>query len=94
MPGKPRYQKIDVELPKGEIQIYAGVKVRSAFDELKKDMTLYHGVRLYQVMEAVYEQGQKSGRKEILDTFDRLADNIKSRVNYLDPGRPKKGKKR
>ncbi len=90
MPKKPRYQKIDVDLPSGEITLYAGAKVRSALDEITKDMTLYHGVRLSEVLEAVYESGQKDGRKEMIEKMEGL----KTGVNYLPPGRPKKNKKR
>ena len=90
MAKKPRYQKFDVALPAGEVTLYAGTKVRSALDEITRDMTLYHGVRLAEVIEAVYEQGQKEGRKEIIEKMD----GIKTTVNYLPPGRPKKKKKR
>jgi hypothetical protein len=52
-------------------------------------MNLYHGVRLAEVVEAVYEQGQKDGRKEIIE---KMA-GIKTGVNYLPPGRPRKKKR-
>jgi hypothetical protein len=53
-------------------------------------MTLYHGVRLREVMEAIYEQGLKDGRKEIIEKVE----GIKIGVNYLPPGRPRKKKRR
>ncbi len=90
MAKKPRYQKFHVALPSEEVTLYAGSKVRSALDEITKDITLYHGVRLAEVIEAVYEQGQKDGRKEIIEKMD----GIKKGVNYLPPGRPKKNKRR
>lgn len=90
MVKKPRYVKFDVALASGDITLYAGPKVRTALDEVTKDMTLYHGVRLSEVMEAVYEQGQKDGRKEIIEKIE----GIKTGVNYLPPGRAKKKKKR
>lgn len=82
---KSKYQKIDVPLRSGPIAVYAGEKVRSALKEITADMSLYHGVRLSQVLEAVYETGLKNGRKEIIDHFEQL----KSKVNYLPPGRPR-----
>ena len=90
MAKKPRYQKTDIELPSGGITLYVGSKVRSALDEITKSMDLYHGVRLTEVLEAVYSQGQKDGRKEIIEKVE----GIKTGVNYLPPGRPKKKKKR
>jgi hypothetical protein len=89
MPKKPRYQKIDVELPSREITLYVGSKVHPALEEVMKDMDVYHGVRLTEVMEAMYEQGQKDGRKEIIEKVER----IKTGVNYLPPGRPRKKKR-
>lgn len=58
-------------------------------EEITKDMTLYHGVRLTEVLAAVYQQGQKDGRKEMIEKMDSL----KTEVNYLPPGRPKKRKR-
>jgi hypothetical protein len=89
-PKKPRYVKFDVTLASGEITLYAGPKVKTALLEITADMTLYHGVRLSEVMQAVYEQGQKDGRKEIIEKID----GIKTDVNYLSPGRPKGKKKK
>ncbi|MDF2916579.1 MAG: hypothetical protein K0S70_796 [Microbacterium sp.] len=43
------------------IPVYAGVKVGRALDEVTEDMTVYQGVRLYEVLEAVYKQGLKDG---------------------------------
>jgi hypothetical protein len=90
MPSRPRYQKIDLGLPSREVTLYVGSKIRSALEELTHDMTLYHGVRLREVMEAVYEQGLKDGRKEIIEKVE----GIKIGVNYLPPGRPRKKKRR
>ena len=87
MSGKneAKYKKVDVALPKGTLTIYAGQKVRSALVEVMPNMTLYYGVRLSQVIQAVYEQGKKDGRKDVVDKFDGL----RKALNYLPPGRPK-----
>ncbi len=90
MAGKKGFKKIDVELTDGPIALYVGSKVRSALDEITTDMTLYHGVRLAEVMQAVYNQGQKDGRKEVVEQMD----GIKATLNYLPPGQPKKKKKK
>jgi hypothetical protein len=81
-----KYKKIDVEIPGRTLTLYAGQKIRTALAEVTSDMTLYKGVRLGQVMKAVYEQGLKDGRKEVIEHLDE----IKEATNYLLPGRPKK----
>lgn len=43
------------------VKVYAGVKVGRALDEVTMDMTVYQGVRLYEILEAVYDQGFKDG---------------------------------
>jgi len=88
MSGKNRakYKKIDVELSSGPLTLYAGHRVLSALQEIAKDMTLYKGVRLAQVMKAVYKQGLKDGRREVIERLD----GIKEETNYLPPGRPRK----
>jgi hypothetical protein len=87
MSGKhhAKYKKFDVDVPGGTLTLYAGPKILSALAEVTLDMTLYKGVRLGQVMKAVYEQGLKDGRKEVIEQFDE----IKEVTNYLPPGRPK-----
>ena len=90
LPKIPRYRKFDVRLPTGELTLYATPRVLSALDEVTMDMTLYKGVRLAQVMKAVYEQGLKDGRREIIEQFE----GIKGSANYLPPGRPKKASSR
>ena len=86
--NKPKYKKLDVNLPSGTLTLYAGAAILDALTEVTTDMTLYKGVKLAQVMKAVYEQGQKDGRKEIIDSFKA----IEERANYLPPGRPRKKK--
>jgi hypothetical protein len=61
--------------------------VRDALVEVTTDMNLYKGVKLGQVMAAVYEQGLKDGRREVIEQFEA---KIIDKTNYLPPGRPKK----
>ncbi len=86
--NKPKYKKIEVELPRETLTLYAGERVREALAEVTTNMNLYKGVRLGQVMQAVYEQGLKDGRREIIEQFE---DKIRDETNYLPPGRPRKG---
>jgi len=70
MSGEPKYKKIQVRLPKRILALYTGQKVRSAILESTGNMTLYKAVRFGQIMDAVYEQGLKDGRREIIEQFD------------------------
>jgi len=90
LPKTPRYQKLSVDLPSRSLTLYAGSKVRSALKEVTTDMNLYHGVRLGQVLEAVYEQGMKDGRKDIIEQMEA----IRNKAKYLPPGRPQKAQRR
>ena len=91
MSGKhaAKYKKFDVNLPTGALALYAAPKILDALEEVTTGMKLYEGVRLSQVMKAVYEQGLKDGRKEIVDQMIAIEKD----TNYLPPGRPKKLKK-
>ncbi len=58
----PKYVTVRVPLQnKNEIKVYASPKIGKALHEVTTDMDLYHGVRLAEVLEAVYNQGKKMG---------------------------------
>jgi glutamate mutase epsilon subunit len=86
-----KWKRVTVDLPKQELALYAGSKLRAALTEVTLDMDLFKGVKLGQVLEAVYEQGKKDGRKDIIEQFDH---DIKGKANYLPPGRPKKSRRK
>lgn len=81
-----------VELPKSVVTVYAGARIADALQEITGDMTLYHGVRLAQVLEAVYEQGRTDGRRQVFEEFDKEFDKLRQRpeLKHRNPGRPKK----
>ena len=81
-----RLWKFDVKLTHGPLTLYASPSILNALEEVTTDMTLYKGVRLAQVMKAVYEQGLKDGRREVIEKVE----NIKKDLKYLPPGRPKR----
>jgi hypothetical protein len=86
MAGAPKYKRVSIELPHGALAIYAGQKTRSALHELQTGMDIYLGTRLQIVLAAVYDAGQKDGRKEVIAQLE----TIRKKTNYLPPGRPKK----
>ena len=88
--AKSRYKKTNVLLSDRKLALYVGAKIHEALAEVTMDMDLYKGVRLGRVLEAVYEQGMKDGRREVVEQFDA----IKKTINYMPPGRPRKKSRR
>lgn len=87
-------RKIVLALPRsGKVSIYSNQRVLNALSEVQADLTLYKGVRLLQVMEAVYAQGKKDGREEALDAVEHQLAGVAKEVKKLRPtkiGRPRK----
>lgn len=88
--GKPRQVKNVIPLGTQEVAVYATPKVSKALDEVTEDMTLYHGVRLAQVLEAVYLQGQKDGARKAIGTLEDALAEAKTGIPHRNPGKPKK----
>jgi hypothetical protein len=72
-----------------KVKVYAGAKIRNALDELTQDMTLYHGVRFGQVLEAVYEQGKKDGARRAFEEIEEKVTAAKAAIPHRTPGRPR-----
>ena len=85
-----KYKKNLIDLGSKEIAVYATPNISSALEELKNDMTLYRGVRLAQVMEALYNQGHKDGSRETYEEIDQKIAEAKKVIVHRRPGRPKK----
>ena len=79
---------IAVPLSDGTVTVYAGVRVGNALEELTEDMTLFHGVRLAQVIEAVYAQGIRDGRRQVVEAIGKVTES--KELPYRNPGRPTK----
>lgn len=92
-PGKPRNIKNVIPLGSEDVAVYASPKVSRALEEITEDMTVYHGVRLTQVLEAVYNQGQKDGARGAFAELDKRVDEAKKIIPHRNPGQPKKSKK-
>lgn len=87
-PKKPRVVKTLVPLPKGQIPVYFGTRIAQALAEVTVDMTLYKGVRLGELLQAVYEQGKKDGARKVKDSFEHMM----TQIPHKNPGQPKKKK--
>ena len=86
---KPRLVKTVIPLDNGKVAIYAGKAVLEALQIVSMDMDLYKGVRLSQLLTALYAQGLKDGRREVNDKFGEMMGTL----SHQNPGRPRKKKK-
>jgi hypothetical protein len=72
------------------VKVYASPRVADALAEVLSDMTQYKGVRLAQVLEAVYVQGKNDGSRQAIEELDRHVTQIKRTIPHRKPGRPRK----
>ena len=86
--GKTRAIRNNLKLKTMTIPVYASPKISHAFNEATMDMNLYKGVRMAEVMEAVYLQGKKDGNHEASARMQEVLDAIPRNR----PGQPPKKK--
>lgn len=89
-PGKPRQVKNVIPMSTQNVAVYASPKVSKALEEITEDLTLYHGVRLSQVLEAVYNQGQKDGARNAITEIQQNLNKTIDKIPHRNPGKPKK----
>lgn len=92
MAGAAKYVATAIDLKSGAIKVYASAKVRAALQEVSEDMDLYKGVRLIEVLEAVYVQGRKDGANTAIEKIEESVAAAKKLIPHRKPGRPKKRK--
>lgn len=86
----PRYIAVELPLTDGKVTVYASPRLADAFREVSMDMDLYKGVKLSQILEAVYEQGKKDGARTMVDAMNMKFEEAKLSVPHKTPGRPRK----
>jgi hypothetical protein len=73
-----------------EVTVYEGGKLQTALAEVTEDMSLYKGVRLAQIFEAIYNQGKKDGAKAAFDEIGKGVAEAQRKIPHRAPGRPKR----
>lgn len=91
-PKKPRIKKNIIELGTKSVSVYATPRISEALEHVLEDMTLFKGVKLAQVMEAVYDQGKKDGARSAFDVVASKVKEAQKAVPHRNPGKPKKAK--
>ncbi len=84
-----RYQKNLIPLGDKDIEVYATPKISAAFELVTEDMNLIKGVKLAQVLEAVYEQGKKDGARSAFDALSAGMEAAQKAIPHKNPGKPK-----
>lgn len=75
-----------------EVTVYEGSKLQAALTEVTDDITLYKGVRLAMIFEAIYNQGKRDGAKTAFDEVTKGVAAAQKRIPHRAPGRPRKPK--
>jgi hypothetical protein len=91
--GIPRYKKLAIDGNNGSISIYASPRILKALSEATIELDFYQGVKLSEVMTAVYLQGKKDGRREVRAMLDDSLGVIDKKLPSRLPGQPKKKKR-
>ena len=84
------YRTIHVPIKGSSVAVYTSPRVADALREITQDMSLYKGVRLMQVMEAVYLQGTKDGAATAFAELDRAVVAAHKAIPHKRPGRPRR----
>jgi hypothetical protein len=96
MAGKAKYKLIKIPTKSAEIAVYASPRIGQALEDIRAKNDLYEGVRLLQILEAVYAQGKKDGAREVFDNLDNshasMMTSLKKAIPHRNPGRPRKGR--
>jgi|HubBroStandDraft_2_1064218.scaffolds.fasta_scaffold109060_2 hypothetical protein len=82
-------RRTDIQLLNTTISVYSGKRVADALAEISVNMNVYQGVKLSQILEAVYEQGKKDGARSVFEALD----GVRATIPHRNPGQPKKRKK-
>ena len=79
-------------IPGKDIAIYAGARVTVAL-KLINEMDVFAGVKMIDLMEAVYEQGKKDGAADAFAAIQVASKKAMSKatksIPHKNPGRPK-----
>jgi len=88
--AKARYKLNKIQTKSQEISVYASPTIGRALEDILAKNDLYDGVRVIQVLEAVYTQGRKDGARETFEELDKGLAASKKSILHRNPGRPRK----
>ncbi len=77
------------EQPDG-VAIRTSAKRADALEKIIGEMTLFDGVKLYDIMESIYVQGHKDGARVAFESIDKNVLASKRAIPHRSVGRPRK----
>lgn len=86
------YRTISLRLTKSgdTVPVRASARIADALNEISSGMDLYRGVRLLQILEAIYIQGKKDGARDAFAAIDRSTQAVKKEIPHRSVGRPRR----
>ena len=81
-----RTVRLPVKASSSEVAIRMSPRRADVLEKIVGEMSLFDGVKLLDVMEAVYDQGHKDGARAV---FEKV-DSAKKEIPHRPPGRPPK----
>jgi hypothetical protein len=81
-----------IVLQDGEVKIFTSGKLVTALKDITDEMTLFHGVKLLDIFDAIYLQGKKDGAREAFSKIEQSLGDVKAAIPHINPGRPKRKK--
>lgn len=78
-----------IHLANKTVTVYASPKIGQALQAVVGNLDLFHGVKLIQLLEAVYDQGTKDGARKAIDAMSTRLDEVIRQVPHRNPGKPK-----
>jgi hypothetical protein len=84
------YRTIKLAQQKTSASVYTSPRIADALKDIMANASLYEGVKLTQILEAVHVQGKKDGARETIESLDTQLNNLKRQIPHKRPGRPRK----
>jgi hypothetical protein len=84
------YRTIKVILQNTEASVYTSPRVATALEDILDKADVYDGVKIGQILEAVYKQGLKDGAAQAFEQVDRGVSQARKQIPHKKPGRPRK----
>jgi hypothetical protein len=88
------YKKNLISLGTQTVAVYASSHVSTALQAMLGQMNLYDGVKLTQILGAVYDQGRKDGARAAFESVTEKVHEAEATIPHRNPGKPKKPKKK
>jgi len=85
-----RNQKNVIKLHNKSIAVYASPKIAHALKDIVGEMPLYEGVKMIQLLEAVYDQGHKDGARKAFEVITGKVKEAEKAIPHRNPGKPPK----